>query len=526
MPNHINFLSRTIDASLAFFTRNKTRLLFLFLCALALAGTALFIWGTAPHGIGVTSDSVDYIWSARNLAAGKGLGQTDGDGRFKPQTVEPPLYPMLLAIFEWFHIDALVAARWLGALSLALMFVLFGLLIKRLTGGSFWFPVIGVLVLFCLPTTWTVSLYAMTEPPYLVLTFAGLLCLDRYLSLDRRAWLVSAAVLFGLAFLIRYVGGTIIAAGVIVLLFQKRLNRRRHFGDVFLFGGIAVAPMLVWLARNLAQAATATSYVVRFVPITAQEWQAFFATIQLWLAVLPNGKLFFIPLAAALIALPLAFGFLKRPSAPDPDRTQLPLLLAIYAGFYLLFIIASRWIAFPLVTFYQERLVYPFMVCLFCLLLYGLRLLLTKVERRLPRYASALLVSVFILLAFGSIASNKAQVRPYVQPLLISRYNGLGLQNQASFDPNLIARVHQLPVDARLFTDDVQRLYFYTGKPGFFINLTTSEGIARLNNDMIDQNVAVILFNTAANGPALEEQFPTLLPVSGTTNGTIYLVSK
>ncbi len=126
-------LERFVDPGITFFERNNGIVLAISLFVLIVLGISLFLWGTAPHGIGMRTDSVTYLWSARDLAHGIGLGTVDGFGKFKPLNHFPPLYPVLLAAFEGLGVSGLEAARWLGALFVGLNILLSGLILARLT---------------------------------------------------------------------------------------------------------------------------------------------------------------------------------------------------------------------------------------------------------------------------------------------------------------------------------------------------------------------------------------------------------
>ena len=514
------------DAARRLFQKARLPLLWIGLSLLSLAAAALFLWATSPHGIGMTTDSVDYVWTARSLASGLGLGTLDGLGRFKPATVEPPLYPLMLSLFQRAGVDALQGARWLGAVSIALVFLLYGLLIHRLTRRSFWFPLLGTLALFFLADSWTTSLYAMTEPTYLIFTLTGLLCLDDYDRQGRKRNLVGAALLFALASLDRYVGLAVIAAALAFLLVRRGPTARRRLQDLLWMGALSLLPMLAWLARNLLLARTATSYVARFVPITAAEWNEFFQTLAGW--VRPIYAFRFTPLALGLglVTCGTAYLLLRQDRAADPAApapTRLPLLLGIYAVCYLAFIIASRWIAVPLVTFYQVRLVYPMASVLFCLALGGLALLRQKVAVRFGALGAALLAAVLVLLTWSYVVTDRVATRPYIQPILVSRYNGLGLQNTAFPSWDFLAELRQLPKDAVLFTDDTQRMYFFTGRPAFFVGADDPGSLALLRETLASRQVAVGLFSSADTQALLSAQFPGLTPAYASGSSSVFL---
>ena len=163
------------------------------LLLLSLTATGLLLWATSEWGINVQYDSVDYIRSARYLARGIGLGRVTPDGQFKAMNHFPPLYPLLLAGFEFLGLNAQVGARWLGAFLFGSNILLIGLAIYRLT-RSFWATTTGALIALLSPTLIEVNLWVMTEPLFISLILLACLFLDSHLRQPKPKWLVLAAL--------------------------------------------------------------------------------------------------------------------------------------------------------------------------------------------------------------------------------------------------------------------------------------------------------------------------------------------
>jgi hypothetical protein len=105
------------------------------LLALSVAGVGLLLHST-PLGVGLSWDSFTYISSARGLLEGRGLARLTGCGELKPMTGYPPLYPLLVAGFEWAGLKAVRAARVISALSLGSTVLLTGILARRMTRSN------------------------------------------------------------------------------------------------------------------------------------------------------------------------------------------------------------------------------------------------------------------------------------------------------------------------------------------------------------------------------------------------------
>lgn len=488
-------LERLLDSGIAFLEENKGILLAISLCILGGIGVSLFLWGTAPHGIGIRTDSVAYLWSAKDLAQGIGLGTVDAFGKFKPLNQFPPLYPTLLAALELLGISGLDAARWLGALFVVLQILLSGILLARLTNQSFWMTIIGVLVLFFFPAVWDTSLYAMTEPLYVVFSLTGLLCLDLYCAHKKSPWLWLASVFLGLSFFTRYIGIAVIIAGALFILTQKKTSAKRKALEILILGGVSIFPMLLWLIRNTLLTGSATNRELNFVPITPTEWTLTFQSILSWLkpvraAIKPSQ----ISLVIFLVAMVVSFLILRRKEGiSGKPQTQLPLLLWIYAAAYILLMLAARLLADPTIPLNENRILYPFLGSLFFLALYGIHLL-TNTIRAHSIFLAAFLASICMVLAWGSIRGNTSSIFPYIGPALHSHVDGLGLQYRTYFGDNFEKTVAGLPEQDIFFTDNTEKLYFFTGRISSYIGDLTQNDIDLLQQQLSRREVVVIFF--------------------------------
>jgi len=63
------------------------------LAILSVIGSAAILQATRNYGVGISTDSVGYIATARHIATGIGVVTYDST----PLLVQPPLYPALLA---------------------------------------------------------------------------------------------------------------------------------------------------------------------------------------------------------------------------------------------------------------------------------------------------------------------------------------------------------------------------------------------------------------------------------------------
>jgi 4-amino-4-deoxy-L-arabinose transferase-like glycosyltransferase len=97
------------------------------------------------------------------------------------------------------------------------------------------------------------SAFAWSESLYILLSVSSLALVSRgFTRMERAGWEFAAAgALAGLAMLTRYIGFTLIAAGLLSIVLVQAHHGRRLLGKSLLWFGIPAAlPNVLWLARN------------------------------------------------------------------------------------------------------------------------------------------------------------------------------------------------------------------------------------------------------------------------------------
>ncbi len=135
---------------------------------LLLLTMALGMWllkDATPYGLGLRTDSAQYINGARNLLEGNGYTRTSGAGELKPITHFPPMFSSLIAMVSLSGLEVMRSARLLVILLFGAGILLFGLLVYRITrspgfsiAGSFLFATSAVFL--------EVYAWVMSEPLY------------------------------------------------------------------------------------------------------------------------------------------------------------------------------------------------------------------------------------------------------------------------------------------------------------------------------------------------------------------------
>lgn len=233
------------------------------LALIILAAVGTLLASTYRH-VGACPDSTVYVSVARNWVAGRGLIMPIVN---VPLTHYPPLYPLMLSAAGFLGVEILQWALAWDLIFLIANILLAKVLVSRMGLGDAILPV--ALVASC-PGILTVHWMVWSEPVFIFLSFAGLVALDVYLRNGRVAYLLLAGLVIALAWLDRYIGIAFVAAAAGALC----LFSRRRVRDLWLFGSISVAPMVLWLAHNAIRLGNATNRTLALKPVTPMEGAA------------------------------------------------------------------------------------------------------------------------------------------------------------------------------------------------------------------------------------------------------------
>ena len=225
----------------------------LLLALLALVGAAFVLLSTSGYGAGLSPDSVSYVGTARNMAAGMGVIGYDG----APLVEQPPLYPALLALVGKTHgADPLLFAHIVNALLFGLVVYLGGLLASRYLPSS---PVLAVIaelaLVFSIPLFYVAG-WVWSEPLFISCVLLGLIFAHSYLAEGNVISLMLLSSSVALASLTRYIGVTLILWGALTILILRRDSIARKAAHAALFALVSALPLGLWLVRNLAVSGT------------------------------------------------------------------------------------------------------------------------------------------------------------------------------------------------------------------------------------------------------------------------------
>ena len=234
----------------------------LLLAALSALGMFLVLVRGSTYGVSVTPDSVAYISTARNLLTGNGFTQWNGSSYVHA----PPLFPLLLALTGVFGPDPADTAGYVNAFLCGLaIFLSSRWLWQHLRARpaptsralQTWLLLWAAAVLVLSPTLLRIASFAWSEPLFILLTLSALFTFNTFLDTGKRASLALAAIFTALACLTRYVGVTIPATMLLLLLLRKDTLSKKTT-DTVIYALIVGTPLSVWLLRNFLVSGTWT----------------------------------------------------------------------------------------------------------------------------------------------------------------------------------------------------------------------------------------------------------------------------
>jgi hypothetical protein len=378
------------------------------LTLLGLIGIGLIVASTSRFGAGLTPDSVGYVATARHLAAGDGVVNFDGS----PLVVQPPLYPALLAAFDYvFGIDPLSSARHVNALLFGLMIVLGGLLtwihVPRSRAAT-----VGVAVAILLSAvTIDIAVRAMSEPLFICLVVLSLIAAERYRTSNTMRSLVVWASIVALATLTRYIGVTLVLWGALSVLIWDRHSYRVRLLRLATFGIVAAGPLAVWLIRN--RSVSGTLFGDRFSSAfsLSQNIRLVAHTVIGWYAPGRFGVYGELVVVAGLVVVGLLYFRQRR---DDSDRAEMSgmAFVMLFVGVYAAFLtIASTRTAYDQI---DDRLLLPLHIPVTMLLAIPIAAVVKRWNTTRGRtYLVAIVAIACVLYEAGTTASEIVKVHAY-----------------------------------------------------------------------------------------------------------------
>ncbi len=486
--------------------------------------TQTYFQAIKTHGIGLTTDSVEYIWSAENLQKGLGLGRISGSGVFKPMTHWPPFYSIVIAGAGTFTPDNYMSANILGAVFLAVFILLLTLQISRITNP--FIAIISSSIIMFSPITWTVFLYALTEPVYMVFFLLGILVFAKFMVNGRRIHLIIASLSVSLALLSRYIGLILIPTFIIAYWIISEQNKKQKFIEILTFTSISVAPLALWLGYNQLVYRNATNRYFLINPILQGDFQRLLETLTIMVKPIStvfdigSGKII---LALVMVTLLLFIYFsgnkFNKPNTLN-DKAVVRFILIlnlVHILLYLIMLFLSRIFFDPMIDVFRERMLYPAYISCFVLISYCLYYLLIRVTQR-NLIAGTILTILFTFIWVSFFQGYRSDTNQIIKD---SVKDGIGIAKLRSRETELARFFESIPSADKVYSDNIEVLYLQTNYPAYQLTDMSLEGFESLVIQNSDIHAYYIIFRTHGFKKNAIESFPHLRLIYSGTDGNI-----
>lgn len=512
--------------------KTTNRLYTLWFALIGVAGGGFLYIGMRKWGIGVYYDSIFYLTAADNLLKGLGMGRLAGDGSIIPLTHYPPLYSILVAAARL--VTGLDSTRSAWILTLLFFSFLIGFngwgiyqLSRSLIAGM-----IGSLLVLTSPIIADLHLMAMTEPVFLIFLLAALLLIKKTIGSPKLIWVLLAALFTSAAYLSRYVGISIIAAGVVAFLIFSKTRIWMRLRLAVVYGVVSFIPNLIWSIRNLILTGSATNRLFEFHPIPLSKLSEVNNSLSGWVlstgripAVLRSGLVCLILLGAVMFTLWLVYR--GRTHQSDLREQDVVLFSAILGIFYLVYIAAvlGSLMFFDASTRLNDRILSP----VYYALLIQVVLLVWVFVHNQPALFKIAAVGVGVLIVLLYAWDENKLLADYTR-------NGIGFTGRVWQKSETIQYFRQHPVTGAIYSNEAFGLYYLLNQPTFSIPqsrdpVTTmvlpdyQESIQKMDQNIQQTNGRMVIFTpfqTADVYPPLDELTHGLTIVQTNSDAEIY----
>jgi len=484
------------------FFQKHQKAIFLSLLALVSLGAGWYIAGCTKYAPWGFSDSAAYLSTARNFAAGKGLGLFNADGGFTPLMIFAPFYSVFLSMFALFKVDLVIAARLMDIVFFAVLIAASGGLLYLIT-KSFWVSLCFAVMITTTPALGVSFTSIMSEPLAMVLGIPGFLLLIYALKENSTKWLILSAILAALALLTRYAFVAFPAAGVLCILLLSNKPLRGRIRDLLKYGIISFTPMLVWIGQQLLSKYSVGSRTYSmdfsFTEKITQFASQVVAVLKYWLPYRTNmipgvSADVFRPILLLFFAAVILFGLylsLKKPKTSERGSNEtLTLALVVVITAYLAVLLVIYSVSTEIISI-DDRMLAPLIPVYYGLLL-TCALLISRIMRERIMHPRVTMPLIGIVIAVFFVVFNYQPFNAY--PIVVGNYpNGYTFPTWKE-NPILTGEV-ALPQDRPLITNAPDILLFYTNRSAYTIFASDQSS---LDNLIHIQCAVLVLFDPVA----------------------------
>jgi len=213
-----------------------------------LIGVILIYLYSRHGGIGLSPDSIVYISTARSVVQGGGFYEFEGI----PVTDFPIGYPAFLSIILFIsRVDLVQSGHIINMFLYFCLIYLSGGIINHISTKNKWVKIPFLFLIVFSPALLGVYTMLWSETLFLVMTLVFFVALHQYGKNKTINTLVVVAIIAGLSCIVRYAGVTLVGAGGLIILLDRKLEIGKKIGHLLLFGTIGISFLLANIIRNI-----------------------------------------------------------------------------------------------------------------------------------------------------------------------------------------------------------------------------------------------------------------------------------
>lgn len=442
---------------------------FLVFYTLLLIIAVVLFMRTTPDGLGLVSDSVNYLNGAANIAAGNGYARLSGDQTLKPITNFPPFYSILLAVPILFGASPISAAWGLALAFYLLNLALIGWLVDQVTGSRWLGIAAAALFLVSRPFLYFQS-FAMSESIFFFLTIACFgLTVEAFRS-ERNLFWFGAGVCAGLAFITRYIGAASLGMAFVAIWAISSRDvgiRRRLTATVSVLSG-ALPIMAAWLIRNQLVTGNSMNRAAGVHLLGMDDFRTGVLIFWKWVAPIRYARLEAAVgwMGTLVIALGLGmFAFCVRLWAWHLRGAEVSLPLRfVWSGF--IYIFGYFAMVYLTISFLdasvniEERILYPMWLVLLLAVMALISALISWVGSRWKRWIVAVFLAgySFLLVTFA------AETGAFIPKFAANQY---GWAWSGWADSPAMKLIVELPASTTIYSNQQEAVSFWTGRGAY-----------------------------------------------------------
>ncbi|MCX6055655.1 MAG: hypothetical protein NTZ74_12225 [Chloroflexi bacterium] len=485
-------------------------------------------------GPGAFSDSATYIISGKNLITEGRLGIYAPDGQFRPLSLHPPLFSLVLAPFYLLDLDIFTVVKWLDIILFCLTLTIITIGVLQISHSYILGLGIGVLFLVSKPMLKNFDAI-MSESLFLVFTFSSFILLILYCSSPSRILFWGAIAAAGLASITRYAGFVSVLSGFFILMFFSAKNWKRRLRTSFQFLFFSSVPIVFWFVGIFIQNGTIGSRTIvpniDLIKSLSFFKKAIMENLVLWLpfpeTIFPHWENKATAIAVLILVTAILAVMLFRKNSISKQEDQKGLYTLVIASLifivcYIGFLVVSLFSS--VVPDYNERMFSPLQPFVLIVIL-GLLVALIRAYK-LSNWLSAIPVTLILMIGLSFWRDTLAMIRDHhINPI------GFGTPDWRS--SATIRAVRLLPKNLILYSNEATGVLIQTGRYPYslsdldFLSLRVSDTYPEKNSI-----IALILFSPSRNCGTLcsmdeveaqyEQQLISFTPEIITEDGKIY----